>query len=294
MKKRSWDYRLFNGISVIYLTFCIVICLLPFYLIVIGSFTDNLTVIKKGFSIWPEKFSLDGYKLIFKAPEIVFRAYGVSIFITVVGTICGLFFTTLTAFALYRMNKKYSKVIGFYFYFTVMFGGGLIPWYIWLTKTLHMTNNLLALIIPVMFNVVYIFLMRNFIKAIPMELYEAAQVEGASEWHVYLKIVVPLIKPAMATIGLYLALDYWNNWFYAMLFINNEKLYPLQYLLYQMLYKIDALNSLSSAASVPTPNMPTETFKLVITTIVIGPIILIYPFAQKYFVKDSMAGAVKG
>lgn len=292
--RKSLDIRTFDFIGKIYLLICVVLCLIPFYLIIVGSFSDNLTVVKEGFSLWPKKFSLDAYKLIFSAPATILQAYGVTIFVTAVGASVGLFLTTLTAYALYRMDKRLSDKIGFFIYFTTMFGGGLVPWYILIVRYLHLKNSMLALILPMMFNVVYIFLMRNFIKAVPQELIEAAHVEGAGELKIFTRIIIPLIKPALATIGLYLALNYWNDWFHAMLFISNDNLYPIQYFLYQLLYKIDALNSMSSSAGVPIPEMPTETFKLVVTTITIAPILLLYPLLQKYFVGGMMTGAVKG
>lgn len=292
--KKSWDYIVFNFIGKFYLILCMLLCLIPFYLIVMGSLSDNLTVVKNGFSLWPKKFSAQAYQLIFSAPKTILNAYGVTIFVTLVGSLGGLFLITLTAYALFRMDKRLSSKIGFFIYFTTMFGGGLVPWYILIVRYLHLKNNLLILILPMMFNVVYIFLMRNFIKAVPQELVEAALVEGAGEFNIFFYIIIPLLKPALATIGLYLALNYWNDWFHAMLFISKDTLYPIQYYLYQLLYKIDALNSMANQSGIPLPDMPTETFKLAVTTITIAPILLLYPFLQKYFVGGMMSGAVKG
>lgn len=291
---RSWDRHLLQILCRILVIFCMLFCLIPFYLVVMGSFSDNLTVVKEGFTLWPKKFSLEGYQLIFKSPTQIVNAYKITLLVTAVGAVVGLFFTTLTGYALLRIHPIFGKKISFFIYFTTMFGGGLVPSYILMVRYLNLKDTILALILPPMFNAVYIFLMRNFIKAVPAELIECALVEGAGEFKVFHKIIIPLVKPALATIGLYLALGYWNDWFNAMLYISKEKLYPMQYLLYQLLHKIDALNSIASTSGVPIPDMPTETFKLVVTVITIGPIILLYPLIQKYFVGGLMQGAVKG
>ena len=288
------DKYILAFVSVIYLGIAAIICTVPFLLIVSGSLTDNMEVIKNGFSLIPKNFSLEAYKLAFKSPETVGNAYLVSTGLLIVGTVLGLSLTTMTGYALCRMDSRISNKISFFFYFTTMFGGGLVPWYILMVRYLGLKNNFLALLLPPLLNVFYIFIMRNFIKGIPSEIMESAKIDGAGEMTTFIRIVLPLLTPILATIGLYLAVGYWNDWFNAMLYINKPKMYPLQYMLYQMLMSIEAMTQLSSSVQVPMPELPTETFKMVITVIAIGPIVLVYPFAQKFFIKGLTMGSVKG
>ena len=286
------------GVGVFAYSFLIIfslLCLLPFLVIISGSFTKESAILEKGFSLIPPEFSLDAFKAVFAIPRNIINAYIVTIFVTAVGTFLSVFLSTLAAYVLQKKDFKYRNFFAFYFYFTTIFSGGIVPWYILMTQYLHMKNNILALILPGLFNVFNLIIIRSFISSsIPSAIVESAQIDGASEWHIFFKLILPLSKPILATIGLFTALSYWNDWFNAMLFIDKQSLMPLQYYLYKMLSQISMLRTL--VAQVPqmtavTP--PEESFKMAMTVITIGPILLLYPFVQKYFVTGIMIGAVK-
>ena len=286
------------GVGVFAYSFLIIfslLCLLPFLVIISGSFTKESAILEKGFSLIPPEFSLDAFKAVFAIPKNIINAYIVTIFVTTVGTFLSVFLSTLAAYVLQKKDFKYRNFFAFYFYFTTIFSGGIVPWYILMTQYLHTKNNILALILPGLFNVFNLIIIRSFISSsIPSAIVESAQIDGASEWHIFFKLILPLSKPILATIGLFTALGYWNDWFNAMLFIDKQSLMPLQYYLYKMLSQISMLRTL--VAQVPqmtavTP--PEESFKMAMTVITIGPILLLYPFVQKYFVTGIMIGAVK-
>ena len=241
------------GVGVFAYSFLIIfslLCLLPFLVIISGSFTKESAILEKGFSLIPPEFSLDAFKAVFAIPKNIINAYIVTIFVTTVGTFLSVFLSTLAAYVLQKKDFKYRNFFAFYFYFTTIFSGGIVPWYILMTQYLHMKNNILALILPGLFNVFNLIIIRSFISSsIPSAIVESAQIDGASEWHIFFKLILPLSKPILATIGLFTALGYWNDWFNAMLFIDKQSLMPLQYYLYKMLSQISMLRTL--VAQVP-------------------------------------------
>jgi putative aldouronate transport system permease protein len=237
---------------------------------------------------------LDAYKLILENPGDILNAYKVTIFVSVVGTGVGLLITTVTAYVLSRKEFKYRNRISFMIYFTTIFGGGLIPWYITISKILHLHGTLTALWLPGILSSYNIILMRTFIKSsVPDEMTEAAKIDGAGHVTIFAKIVMPVLGPALATIGLFLALGYWNNWLSSSLFINDTSKYMLQFYLYNLLNRAQAIRDLALTSGIVL-EVPTESTKLAMTVIVTGPIILLYPFLQKYFVSGITVGAVKG
>ena len=284
----------FNIISYLLLIALSLACLLPFIMLISGSFTSEQVIRFEGYSILPKDFTLEAYEVVFQNPEQIFRAYGVSIFVAVVGTILGLFFLTMTAYVISRKDFKYRNVISFYFYFTTLFNGGMVCTYIFYIQYLHLKDNLLALILPLMMNVFYLLIMRSLVTSIPPALIESAKIDGAGEFRIFLQIILPLLKSGLATIGLFLALGYWNDWYNAMLYINSEEKYPLQYMLYNMLQKQEAMAQIASQAGMSVENLPTNALKLAMAVVATGPIILLYPFVQKYFVKGITIGSVKG
>lgn len=284
--------RAFNVLIYIVLSIAAAICILPFILIVSGSFSDSAEIMKKGYSLLPRGFSLDGYRSIFLFPKQIARAYGISIFVTVCGTLLGLVVMTLCGYALSRNELKYRNAIAFIVYFTTLFSGGLVPWYIVITQ-LGMKNTVWALIIPSCCSSFYILLIRNFMKTIPDSLVESAKLDGAGELRILIRIVMPLSTPILATIALFLALAYWNDWYLASLYVTDADMWPLQYRLYNI------LNAASKIAQAGVENftskiLPTETQKLANAVVATGPIIFLYPFLQKYFVQGISIGAVKG
>lgn len=292
--KLSPSSKVFYFFCYLIVTLSALICLIPFILLVSGSFTSEQWIRFHGFSLWPGEFSVESYKLIFKTPERIVRAYGVTIFITVVGTFLGLLLTTLTAYVIGRKDFKYRNRFSFYFYFTTLFNGGMVSTYIYYIQYLHLKDNILALILPGMFNVFYLLIMRTFITTVPFSLIESAKLDGAGEWYTFFHIVLPLLKPGLATIGLFLALGYWNNWYNAMLYINEEELYPLQYLLYSIQQEAQALARIAAQSGITITDLPSDSLKLAMAVVATGPILILYPFVQKYFISGITIGSVKG
>lgn len=270
------------------------VCLIPFGVLISSSFTSESYIRFHGYSIWPKEFTTEAYALIFKSPMTVIRAYGVSILITAVGTGLGLLVITMTAYVLSRKDFKYRNVFSFFFYFTTLFNGGMVCTYIFYIQYLHLKDNLWALILPGIFNVFYMLIMRSFVTAIPVALIESAKMDGAGEYRTFFQIVLPLLKSGMATIGLFLALAYWNDWYNAMLYINSYEKYPLQYMLYNLMQQTQALARIASQAGIVVADTPSNSLKMAMAVVATGPIILVYPFVQKYFVKGVTIGSVKG
>ena len=217
----------------------------------------------------------------------------VTVSITVIGTVLGLLFTAMTAYVLNRKDFFLRNQMSFFFYFTTLFNGGLVAYYIICIRYLHFKNSYIALVLPMLLNAFYILIMRNFMKSIPDAIMESAKIDGAGDFRIFC-LIIPLIKPALASIGMFIALNYWNDWYLAMLFIEEKSMFPLQYMLYRMLSSINFLIYASKFSSVSTVDIPKETIKLAMTVIAIGPILLLYPFVQKFFVKGITIGAVKG
>ena len=296
--KKSKDIKLFNLISYTIITIVSLICLIPFLLVLAGFLTEEKEIIMNGYSLFPSKLSLAAYKTALKEPMNILRAYGVTISLTVLGTSLGLFIVAMTGYVLQRKDFALRNKISFFFYFTTLFSGGLVPWYILMVKYLHLKDNYLALLLPPLLSVFNIIIMKSYISGIPQALTESAKIDGAGDFQIFIKIIIPLLKPALATVGLFIALGYWNDWYNSMLFINNEKLFSLQYYLYRIVNNIEAYKNIlaqtggSSIGSVI--EMPTESLKMALAMIVTGPIVLLYPFVQKYFVSGITVGAVKG
>lgn len=296
--KKGSDVITLNIISYGFCGIVALVCLIPFIMIISGSFSSEKEIIQNGFSLLPQHFSLEAYKTVFKDPMVVFRAYGTTICLTIVGTVVGLLLQTMTAYVLSRKDFEWRNIFAFFFYFTTLFSGGLVPYFILITQTLHLRDNYLALLLPLIFSVYNLLIMKSYIMGIPDSLIEAAKIDGGGEFLILFKVVFPLIKPALATVGLFIALAYWNDWYNAMLYIKSEEKYPLQYFLYQRVNNIEAYKKLLSnaaASSVASAvSLPTQTLKMALTIVVTGPIVLAYPLVQKYFVQGITIGAVKG
>lgn len=270
------------------------VCIIPFFLIIASSFTSESYIIKNGYVLWPKEFSTSAYELIFKNPAKILRAYGVTAFVTIVGTAISVFVNAMTGYVLQRKDFRWRNIFSFYFFFTTLFSGGLVPWYILCVKTLHLKNTIWALIIPTIVSVWNIILVKGFMGGIPGEITESAKIDGAGDFRIFVKLILPLSKPVVATIGLFTALAYWNDWYMCMLFIDKKELFDLQYLLYQLMGSIKALREIASQSTISVSSMPIESTKMALTIVATGPIILVYPFVQKYFVKGLTLGSVKG
>jgi len=278
-----------------FITFISFACLYPLLMVLGVSFSDNTAVVQHGYKVIPEIFSLDTYIYLFAhSGKRILKSYGVTIFVTVVGTCGAMLMTSMIAFAISIKSLKYRNTIAYICNFTIIFSAGLIPWYYVCTKWYHLTDSYLGLIIPSMFSVYNMFLMRTYFSEIPDSLYEAARIDGASWFRIYGTLAVPLSKTAMLTVGLMYALGYWNDWWNALMFINDRDKFPLQYYLYNIMSNVNAISSgRIPAGAAANIKLPAETVKMAVTIITIGPIIFLYPFIQKYFVNGIMTGAVK-
>lgn len=289
-------------LNVIAYSFCglmALMCLVPFLMIIAGSFSSEAAITQNGFSLWVQDFSLEAYKTVFREPTVVFKAYAVTIGLTIVGTVVGLLFQTMTAYVLSRKDFEWRNGFSFFFYFTTLFSGGLVPTFVLYTQTLKLQDSYLALLLPLLFSVYNLLIMKSYITAIPDSLIDAAKIDGCGEVRTLFQVIMPLIKPALATVGLFIALAYWNDWYNAMLYIKAESRYPLQYFLYQQVNNIEAYKKLISnnavnSSVVSAMALPTQTLKMALTIVVTGPIILAFPMVQKYFVQGITIGAVKG
>nr|WP_052339488.1 carbohydrate ABC transporter permease [Gorillibacterium massiliense] len=290
------DRLLLQIIGYTVLVLLAVFCILPFLLVVSSSLTAETAIVEKGFQLFPTDFSTNAYHVLFKYPKDMINAYTVTISVTAIGTLVGLFLTSMTAYVLARKDFKWRNVFSFYFFFTTLFSGGLVPWYLLMVNYLQLKDTLLVLILPLLMNVFYIIVMKSFMSSIPEAITESAKIDGAGDFLIYRKLILPLAKPALATIGLFIALGYWNDWYNALLFISDSKLMPLQYYLYRLLGNMDGMRKaiMQSGAVITSNNLPTESLKMAMTLVATGPILLAYPFVQRFFVQGLTIGAVKG
>ena len=291
--KAGKDTIIMNAILVIVIGGFCVLCLIPFLMMIGSSFETENNLAHYGYTFRPREFSLDAYKLILKDGQIL-QAYKVTLFMTIVGTALSMLVTMMIAYPLSLDKLKGNTFFTFFVYFTMLFGGGLVPTYLLISKYLHMRNTIGVLIIPVLFNAWNMFLMRNFFKGVPKELAESAYVDGANDMQILFKIILPVSIPRIATISLFYALGYWNQWYNAMLYIDNASLYPLQYYIMNILRYTEAFKLMAMYTSVSTADLPTTSIKMATTVVTIGPIVFIYPFVQKYFTSGLTVGAIKG
>lgn len=270
------------------------ICLFPFLLMISSSFMDEKEILTEGYKLIPKNITFSAYEFLFHNSKNLIASYRVTITIALVGTTLGLIFMSMAGYVLCRNDFKYRNHISFFLYFTTLFSGGLIPSYLVMVNGLGLKDNLLAIILPGLMSPWSIFLMRNFMKAIPDSLYESAAIDGAGDFRIYWNIFMPLAKPSLATIGLFLTLGYWNEWYNAMLYIQSPDKYPLQYFLQRMVSQANVQLLIQQGVTVNTADLPSESIKMATAVVAIGPIILAYPFVQKYFVSGLTIGAVKG
>ncbi len=281
-------------ICALILIFC-ALCVIPFLVAISASFSDERTLLREGYSLLPKSFTLQAYNMLFQTDQI-YDSYKVSIFVAVIGTLLSMIVTAMMAYPLSVQKVRYRGKISFFVYFTMLFSGGLVPTYMLIAKYLNMRDTIWVLILPVLVNPWNLFLLRNFFAAIPAELHESARIDGANDVRILWQIILPVSLPALATVSLFYLVAYWNQWFNAMLYIEDTSLYPLQYLIMRMLRNIELLKQMSSQAgfAVDMSSLPSTTTKMATAIVTIGPIILAYPFAQKYFTSGLIVGSVKG
>ncbi|MBE6022283.1 MAG: carbohydrate ABC transporter permease [Cellulosilyticum sp.] len=272
-----------------------ILCMYPLVLVLMVSLTDEISIPTYGYSIIPKEFSLSAYEYIFGNFGAIGKAYLVTIGCTVFGGILGLLIMAMYAYPLARDDFKQKSLFNLIAVITMLFSGGLIPTYMVYVRLLGLKDNYLAIILPSLFSAFYVMIIRTFYRTnVPKSLIEAAQIDGSSEYYTFFKIVLPLAKPALATVMLFSMLVYWNDWYYPLLYITKSDHYNLQYLLYNMQKKVDSIVAASGrGGAVDLSNIPTETARMAMAIVAIGPIILAYPFFQRYFQKGITLGATK-
>lgn len=293
-KPMGKDEKIMKVICYIAVGLFALICLFPFLLMITSSFMTEKEIVSEGYKLIPNEISFSAYKFLMENSKKLIDAYGINLINVIVGTTLGLFFMSMAGYVLCRKDFKYRNQISFFIYFTTLFSGGLIPTYMLMVNGLGLKDSIWAMILPGLMTPWSIFLMRNFMKAVPDSLYESAAMDGAGDFRIYWQIFLPLAKPALATIGLFLTLAYWNEWYNAMLYIQTPSKYPLQYFLQQIISKANVQLLVQQGAVINTSDMPSESIKMATAVVATGPIILVYPFVQKYFVSGLTVGAVKG
>ncbi len=287
--------KVLRGFTYVFVSIFALMCVLPFWLIISSSFSTEASIRRTGFSLWPTEFTTYSYELIMRVPDQMIGAYAVTIIMTLIGTSFGLFVIAMTGYALQRKDFPFRNGISFYIYFTSLFSAGLVPFYYIMVKVYGLKDSYLAILLPLLMNPWLIILMKNYVKAIPHEITESGKIDGAGDFQIFYKLILPTITPALATIGLFLALGYWNEWYFSSLFLSSSVKYkPLQYHLYNIINKVASLKNSVAASNVVIPDLPAETLKMATAVVATGPIILLYPFVQKYFVAGLTVGAVKG
>lgn len=293
-QKTASDYFM-ERFAIVIITIFSLLCIIPFLLIIGTSFNTEAAVRVKGFSIWPDEPTLEAYKMIFKSGKIILGSYIVTILMTAIGTVVGLSIISMTGYALNRRDFPLRNGISFFIYFASLFSAGLAPYYLMMVKVYHLKDNYLAVLLPLLMSPWLIILMKNYVKGVPYELTEAGKIDGAGDFTIFVRLILPMLKPALATIGLFLALGYWNEWYQSSLFLSARVDYkPLQYMLYQIINQVAYLKNSVAGAYVTFDDFPQETLKMATAVVATGPIILIYPFVQKYFISGITVGAVKG
>lgn len=282
--------------------FCILAslaCLIPLLLVISISLTSEAGIVENGYTLWPSEFSADAYQYVWQSRATVIRAYGVTIFNTVAGSFLSVTCIALYAYALSRPNLLGKKFFTFYIFFTMLFSGGLVPWYMVCTQLLHIQNTIWAQILPHLFNAWHCIILRTFFNAsVPDAIIESARIDGAGELRTFVQIVLPIAVPGIATIALFQVLYYWNDWWLALNLISEPKLYNLQFLLQNMLANIEDLksgvDSSDASAAISIANIPSEGTRMALCVVALGPILVVYPFFQKYFIQGLTIGSVKG
>lgn len=294
MRRRNISFQWF--VNLILILFCS-LCLLPMVLTLSVSLTDSSTIQGNGYRLIPPEISLHAYTYIFKDASTLLSGYRNSLIITVCGTLLNLLVTSLIAYPLARRDFRFRGILSFYVFFTMIFSGGMVPYYILIVQGLHWKNSLLALIIPVIAGPMHIFLLRVFFQEIPPALIESAKIDGASELRTYMSIVLPLSKPALATLALMMSLQYWNEAINAMMFIDKSARYPVQLILKNITAYIELLRSGAVDANgnpVASTDVPTDSIMYAMMVLTSLPVMFLFAFLQKYFVKGMTVGAVKG
>ena len=283
-----------RGIGYFVTTLYSLACIFPFLVILGSSFSPESYLNLHGVQLIPGEFSTEAYHAVMKS-GLIWKSYIVTILITVTGTVIGLSLIAMTGYALQRKDFPFRNGISFYIYFTSLFSAGLAPYYLIMTQVYKLKDSYLAILLPLLMSPWLVILMKNFVKSIPHEITESGKIDGAGDMKIFTALILPMLKPALATIGLFLALGYWNEWYQSSLFLSSRvDVKPLQYMLYETVNKTDALKNTVAGQYVVITDIPSNTVKMATAMLATGPIVLLYPFVQKYFISGITVGAVKG
>lgn len=293
LKRRTREEKIFDTINVIIMIFICFITIYPIWYVLINSFNDGMDAMRGGIYWWPRKFSLDSYRAVFSSPGII-KAMWITVAKTVIGTIVHVFFTAMVAYALSKKNligRKFYMTLGM---ITLFFGGGLIPYYL-LLRNIGFLDKFIVYIIPAMFSFYDAIIFMAFFREIPSSLEEAAKIDGANDFTIFLRVILPVSLPVIATIALFHGVYQWNDYFTGMIFINNPDLQPIQTFLYRIVAQAGSNTAMQAApGGIVTRTVTSQSIKLATMVVTTFPIVCVYPFLQKYFVKGMMIGSVKG
>ncbi|HEY8804056.1 MAG TPA: carbohydrate ABC transporter permease [Clostridium sp.] len=293
-KKKDKD-KVFHIIIHIIFIFCSLLCIIPIILVVAISLMHEKDILLNGYTLIPKNATLNAYVSIFSNAKQLIYSYGTTIGITLVGTITGIWLTATIGYVITRRDYALRKQLSFYVFFTMLFSGGLIPSYILISKWLNMKDTYFALFVPSLVSAYNILLMKGFLQNLPTSIIDAAKIDGASELRTFISIIIPISKPAIATVGLFMAFAYWNDWMASFLYIDSDNKIMLQYLLIKVMKNLQFLNSADALNyGIAPQDVPTYSARMAMCVIASGPILLVFPFFQKYFVKGLTLGSVKG
>ena len=271
-------------------------CVMPFFYVVSASLTSADGLMQNGYTLIPSDFSLEAYEYCLRSAGSLLQAYAVTIAVTVIGTVLSLILTSMLGYVISRRDFVLHRKLAFIVFFTMLFSGGMVPSYILITKYYHMRDTIWALILPSVVGAWNVFLMKGFFTGIPASLMEASKLDGCTEYGTFFRIVVPISKPAFATVGLFVAFNYWNSWWNSMMYTTKSELVTLQYYLQRIMNSIQMLQeALSNGVSVniDMATFPTASARMALCVLAAGPMLVIFPFFQKYFVKGMAVGSVK-
>ncbi len=293
-RRMSKDTLAVNVLGYVMIGLFALICVIPFYLIIVASFTPEASLIRNGYPLILTEFSVQSYLLCLKNPLSILKAYGTTIGVTAAGTVLSVFVASMTGYVLSRKDFPWRNKLSFFFFFTTLFNGGLVPWYMMCIRYLNFKNSYLGVLLPLMFSVWNMIIAKSFMNGIPNAISESAKMDGANDFVIFTRLILPLSKPLLATLSLFSALAYWNDWYNCMLYITNENMFTLQYYLQRILGSAEAMRLVAEKSGIALPSVPLESMKMAMTVIATGPIVLLYPFVQRYFVKGLTIGSVKG
>jgi ABC-type glycerol-3-phosphate transport system permease component len=295
IERANLGERIFMVLNYTFLTVFALFCLLPFWIMVMASFTDDTALRMNGYLPWITKFSLEAYQWVLRG-EDVRTGYMVSIFVAVVGTFCSLFVMSGLAYVMSIKRLKGRNKIAFYVFFTMIFVPGIVPWFITCRNLLHLNDSIWGLVLPMMVQPFWVFVLRNFFATLPAEIMESAYIDGANDATILFDIVLPLSTPVLATVGLFMAVAYWNDWFLGVMLLDFAEFRPLSVIILKMVSNVQAIQAAMKqpGVSINLGTLPTLGIRMATACITIGPIILVYPFVQRYFVRGLTMGAIKG